>query len=182
MKKQCTAKRPSRSASLLRQRREQRVLIREQIFILALFLEEWYWQNQEMRDNEQYKDPEFLMKRWQRMRHQILGGPGYGHGLLQEVINMRMDHLLTRLRQDIPYIPEKDYYAYTYFVAGFDNRAVSHLVGLESERMASAVKSRLKDEFLRLHSSYKFEYLEVLPHLPAQQLPIWQRNAIFACL
>ena len=57
---------------------------------------------------------------------------------------------------------------------------VSHLVGLDSDKMASAVKSRLKDEFLRMHSTYKFEYLEVLPYLPAQQLPIWQRNAIFA--
>ena len=143
-------------------------------------MEEWYWQNQDMKNNERYKDPEFLLNRWKKIRLQILGGPGHGHGYLQEVINMRMDDILIRLREDIPYIPDKDYYAYTYFIAGFDNRMVSHLVGLDSDKMASAVKSRLKEEFLRLHSTYKFEYLEVLPYLPAQQLPIWQRNAIFA--
>ena len=180
--KKCAAKHPGRNSSLLKLRRKQRILIREQIFMVAVFLEEWYWQNQEMKDNEQYKDPEYLLSRWKRMRYQVLGGPEYGHGLLQEIINMRMNDILTRLREDIPYIPEKDYYAYTYFVAGFNNRTVAHLVGLNSEKTASAIKSRLKDEFLRLHSTYKFEYLEVLPRLSAPQLPIWQRNTIFACL
>lgn len=181
MKKTVT-KCPCRSASLLKQRRKQRILIREQLFLLAIFMEEWYWQNKEMKNNERYKDPEFLLQRWKKIRLQILGGPGYGHGYLQEIINLRMDDLLIRLREDIPYIPDKDYYAYSYFVAGFDNRTVSHLLDLDSDKSASAVKSRLKEEFLRMHSSYKFEYLEVLPYLPAQQLPIWQRNAIFACL
>ena len=143
-------------------------------------MEEWYWQNHAMKENEQYKDPEFLMKRWTKIRHQILGGPGYGHGYLQELINERMDNLLVRLKNDIPYIPEKEYYAYTYFIAGFDNRMVAYLVGLPSDKMASSVKSRLKDEFLRLNSPFKFEYLEILPYLPARQLPNWQRNAIFA--
>lgn len=181
MKKTVT-KCPCRSASLLKQRRKQRILIREQLFLLAIFMEEWYWQNKEMKNNERYKDPEFLLQRWKKIRLQILGGPGYGHGYLQEIINLRMDDLLIRLREDIPYIPDKDYYAYSYFVAGFDNRTVSHLLDLDSDKSASAVKSRLKEEFLRMHSAYKFEYLEVLPYLPAQQLPIWQRNAIFACL
>ena len=180
--KQTITKCPCRSASLLKLRRKQRILIREQIFLLANFIEEWYWQNQEMKDNVRYQDPEFLLRRWKKIRLQILGGPGYGHGYLQEIINMRMDDILIRLREDIPYIPDKDYYAYSYFIAGFDNRMVSHLVGLDSDKMASSVKSRLKEEFLLLHSSYKFEYLEVLPYLPAEQLPIWQRNAIFACL
>lgn len=180
--KRIMAKRPRGSASLLKLRSKQRILIREEIFLLASFMEEWYWQNQEMKDNEQYKDPEFLLKRWKKIRLQILGGPGFGHGYLQEVINLRMDGILERLREDIPFIPETDYFAYTYFLAGFDNRMVAHLVGLSSDKIASSVKSRLKDEFLRLHSSYKFEYLEVLPYLPARQLPIWQRNAIFARL
>ncbi len=180
--KKTVSKCPCRSASLLKQRRKQRILIREQLFLLAIFMEEWYWQNKEMKNNERYKDPEFLLQRWKKIRLQILGGPGYGHGYLQEIINLRMDDLLIRLREDIPYIPDKDYYAYSYFVAGFDNRTVSHLLDLDSDKSASAVKSRLKEEFLRMHSAYKFEYLEVLPYLPAQQLPIWQRNAIFACL
>ena len=174
------AKRPRGSAPLLKLRRQQRILIREEIFLLASFMEEWYWQNLDMKDNEQYKDPEFLLKRWKKIRLQILGGPGYGNGYLQEVINLRMDDILIRLREDIPYIPDTDYFAYTYFLAGFDNRMVAHLVGLPSEKMASTIKCKLKDEFLRLRSAYKFEYLEVLPHLPAHQLPIMQRNAIFA--
>lgn len=174
------AKRPRGSAPLLHLRNKQRILIREEIFLLACFMEEWFWQNQEMKENEQYKDPGFLLKRWKKIRHQILGGPGHGHGYLQDLINKRMDNLLDRLRSDIPYIPETEYYAYTYFIAGFDNRMVAYLTGLPSDKMASSIKSRLKDEFLRLHSPYKFEYLEILPYLPARQLPIWQRNAIFA--
>lgn len=178
--KRIKAKRPLGSASLLKLRNKQRVLIREEIFLLSCFMEEWYWQNHAMKENEQYKDPEFLLKRWTKIRHQILGGPGYGHGYLQELINERMDNLLVRLKNDIPYIPEKEYYAYTYFIAGFDNRMVAYLLGLPSDKMASSVKSRLKDEFLRLNSPFKFEYLEILPYLPARQLPNWQRNAIFA--
>jgi hypothetical protein len=180
--KHILAKRPRGSASLLKLRRQQRILIREEIFLLAIFLEEWYWQNRDMQENEQYKDPEFILKRWEKIRHQILGGPGFGDGYLQDAINGKMDNLLARLRKEIPYIPETEYFAYTYFVAGFDNRQVAHLVRLESDKIASAIRSRLKNEFLLMHSPYKFEYLEVLPHLPRRQLPIWQRNAIFARL
>lgn len=180
--KKCTAIRPRRNASILKLRRKQRILVREQIFMFAFFLEEWFWQTEEMKDNKQYKDPDFLMRRWQKMRYQVLGGPGYGHGLLQEIINLRMNDILTRLREDDPQLSEKDYYAYSYFVAGFNNRTVAHLVGLDSEKTASSLKSQLKDSFLRLNSPYKFEYLEVLPLMTARQLPIWQRNSIFACL
>ena len=176
------AKRPRGSASLLKLRREQRILIREEIFLLACFMEEWYWQNRDMKDNKLYQDPDFLLKRWGKIRHLILGGPGFGDGFLQDVINGRMDNLLIRLKKDIPYIPDKDYFAYSYFLAGFDNRMVAHLVDLKSEAIASTVRSRLKDEFLRMHSEYKFEYLEVLPHLHLRELPFWQRNAIFARL
>ena len=120
--------------------------------------------------------------RWKKIRLQVLGGPGYGHGYLQDSINMRMDDILTRLRNDLPFISDREYYAYSYFLAGFDNRMVAHLTGLPSDKIASSVRSRLKDEFLKMHSAYKFEYLEVLPYLPASQLPKWQRNAIFARL
>ena len=174
------AKRPRGLAPLLNLRRKQRLLIQKEICLLAYFMEEWYWQNKDMKDKEQYKDPEFLLKRWKKIRLQILGGPGEGHGYLQDIINSRMDNLLVRLKNDLPFIPETDYYAYTYFLAGFDNRMVAHLTGLPSEKVASAVKTRLKNHFLLMHSAYKFEYLEVLPHLPPQQLPNWQRNAIFA--
>ncbi len=170
------------SAHFLKLRSKERVLIREEIFLLACFMEEWYWQNREMKDREEYKDPEFILKRWKKVRHRILGGPGHGNGYLQEKINMSMDNILVRLKKDMPYILDTDYYAYSYFLAGFDNRMVAYLLELESEKMASTVKGKLKDDLLTLHSPHKFEYLEVLPHLPARQLPIWQRNAIFARL
>jgi hypothetical protein len=176
------AKRPRSSASLLRLRREQRILIREEIFLLACFMEEWYWQNRDMKENKLFQNPEYLLQRWEKIRHLILGGPGFGDGFLQNVINGKMDNILVRLKKDIPYIPDEDYFAYSYFLAGFDNRMVAHLIKLDSDKIASNYRSRLKDEFLLMHSSYKFEYLEVLPHLPHRELPLWQRNAIFARL
>ena len=178
--KKTMAKRPRGSASLLKLRSKQRILIREEIFLLALFMEEWYMQNQEMKDNENYQDPDFILKRWKKIRHQVLGGPGFGNGYLQNTINKRMDKILVRLREDIPDIGDTDYFAYSYFIAGFDNRMVAHLTGLRSHKMAATVRGQLKNRFLMLHSPYKFEYLEVLPYMPAPKLPIWQRNAIFA--
>lgn len=178
--KKIKAKSEHENGLLLQQRCKERILIREEIFLLACFLEEWYWQNKEMKDRKEYQDPEYILKRWGKIRHKILGGPGYGNGYLQEKINMSMENILVRLKKDIPYLPDSDYFAYSYFVAGFDNRMVAYLLGLESEKIASAVKGKLKDEFLIMHSPHKFEYLEVLPHLPDWQLPIWQRNAIFA--
>ena len=169
--KRTKAKAPREIAPILKLRNQQRKLIHEEIFLLACFMDEWYWQTQEVKVNEQYKDPEFILRRWRLTRNKVLGGPGYGDGYLQRAINARMDDVLVRLRQDFPYLSDSDYFAYSYFVAGFDNRTVAHLTGLPSDKMASAVKSRLKDELLKLHSPHKFEYLEILPYLPAWKLP-----------
>lgn len=164
--KRISAKRPGGSASLLKLRQKQRNQLRKEIGLLSVFMEEWYWQNTDVKENVLYKDPGFIQARWTKIRHQLLGGPGYGDGMLQESINEIMDNILVRLKQDIPYIQETDYFAYTYFIAGFDNRLVAHLLELPSEKMASTIKSRLKDQFLLVHSPYKFEYLEILPYLP----------------
>ena len=80
MKKTVT-KCPCRSASLLKQRRKQRILIREQLFLLAIFMEEWYWQNKEMKNNEEYEqyaeyeghDPYYYIG-GRKYRHHILRG------------------------------------------------------------------------------------------------------------
>jgi hypothetical protein len=144
---------------------------------LSPILTEWFWQKDDMKEAKPYQDPEFLHQRWVKQRFLLLGGPGYGPGALQKKMDKEMNNVLQRLRADIPYLPEKDFFAYTYFVAGFDNSLVAHLIGLPSPKAASAVKSRLKDEFLRLNSPHKFEYLDLLP---AKQLPNSPRNAIFA--
>ena len=129
--------------------------------------------------NWMYQDPEYRQQRWERLQRILLGGPGYGDGMLQEKMNAAMDHLLLRLRADMPWLPEREYYAFTYFTAGFSNRLVAHLAGLSSANAAAVIKCRMKGEFFKLTSPYKFEYLELLkPH----KLSNWQRNAIFARL
>ncbi len=170
--------RSQRSATpLLKLRRTQRSRLQEELFWLSAFLTEWFWQKIEMKNAKQYNDPEYRESRWQKIRIKMLGAPGQGDGLLQKRINDQMEDILKRLKADMPYLPETEYFAYSYFVAGFDNLLVAHLLGLPSAKIASSMKSRLKDEFLIIKSPNKFEYLEVLPQ---HQLPIWQRNAIFA--
>ena len=158
-------------------RRKQRTRMQEELAPLTPFLAEWYWQNAEMKDAKPYQDPEFRLMRWKKGKNHLLGGPEFGYGELQKKMDREMDGVLKRLRADMPFLPNREFYAFTYFAAGFDNDLVAHLAGLSSAKEASMLKSRLKDAFLRLNSPSKFEYLELLP---PRQLPNWQRNAIFA--
>lgn len=175
--KKTKAKGQRGNAALLKLRNRQRDSMLKELTWLIYFMEEWYWQSVEMKDAAQYKDPEYLMARWKKIRNGILGGPGYGDGMLQERLNEKMDNVLKRLKADLPHLKETEYYAFSYFAAGFDNLMVAHLLNLKSSKIASTLRSRIKAEFLLLQSEYKFEYLELVP---LQQLPNWQRNAIFA--
>jgi hypothetical protein len=168
---------PKRGASVLKARREQRTRMQQELACLTPFLTEWFWQNEEMKEAKPYQDPEFLTYRWQKGRYYLLGGPGFGYGELQKKMDREMDGILKRLKADMPFLPESDFFAFSYFAAGFDNALVAHLAGLSSAKDASMLKTRLKDAFLKLNSPSKFEYLELLP---PRQLPNWQRNAIFA--
>lgn len=168
---------PKRSASVLKARREQRTRMQQELACLSPFLTEWFWQHEEMKDAKPYQDPDFLIYRWKKGRFNLLGGPGFGYGELQKKMDREMDGILKRLKADMPYLSERDFFAYSYFAAGFDNALVAHLAGLPSANDAAVLKSRLKDAFLKLNSPSKFEYLELLP---PRQLPNWQRNAIFA--
>lgn len=166
-------------ASLLGLRHEQTVRLQEELVCLSEFLNEWYWQSLDMKDAQMYQDPAYREQRWERLQHILLGGPGYGDGLLQEKMNRVMNQILRRLSADIPTLSEREYFAFTYFAAGFSNRLVTHLAGLSSTNATAVLKCRMKDEFIKLSSPYKFEYLELLkPH----KLSNWQRNAIFARL
>lgn len=161
----------------LKKRLDQRAQIEQELACLAPFLSEWFWQNDEMKEAKPYQDREFLRHRWEKGRYRLLGGPEFGYGELQKKMDQEMDGILQRLRADMPYLTDREFYAYTYFVAGFDNALVAHLAGISSAKAASALKSWLKGEFLKLNSPYKFEYLALLP---PKQLPNWPRNAIFA--
>ena len=162
---------------MLKARREQRTRMQQELACLSPFLTEWFWQHEEMKDAKPYQDPDFLIYRWKKGRFNLLGGPGFGYGELQKKMDREMDGILKRLKADMPYLSERDFFAYSYFAAGFDNALVAHLAGLPSANDAAVLKSRLKDAFLKLNSPSKFEYLELLP---PRQLPNWQRNAIFA--
>ena len=168
---------PKRGASVLKARREQRTRLEQELACLSPFFTEWFWHHEEMKDAKPYQDPDFLIYRWKKGRFNLLGGPGFGYGELQKKMDREMDGILKRLKADMPYLSERDFFAYSYFAAGFDNALVAHLAGLPSANDAAVLKSRLKDAFLKLNSPSKFEYLELLP---PRQLPNWQRNAIFA--
>lgn len=170
---------PRQNAALLRQRSEQTIRLQEELICASELLHEWFWQTKDMKDAQMYQDPDYRRQRWERLRHILLGGPGYGDGLLQEKLNKEMDHILFRLKTDMPWLPEREYFAFTYFAAGFSNRLVAHLAGISNANAAAVTKCRMKDEFIKLSSPFKFEYLELLkPH----KLSNWQRNAIFARL
>jgi len=168
---------PQGSASVIKERRNQRTQMQQELACLTPFLSEWYWQNVEMKDAIPYQDPDYLKLRWQKGKNRLLGGPGYGYGELQKKMDREMNGILKRLKADLPFLPERNFYAFTYYAAGFDNTLVAHLAGLSSATEAAMLKFRLKDTFLKLNSPNKFEYLELLP---PRQLPNWQRNAIFA--
>ena len=177
--KEMKMRRAHTSATLLRMRREQKNRLQEEMICLSEFLHEWFWQNREMKDAQLYQDPAYREQRWERLRHILLGGPGYGDGMLQKKMDKEMEHILTRLRADMPWLSEREYFAYTYFAAGFSNRLVAHLAGISTANATAVMKSRMKDELMRLSSPYKFEYLELLN---LHKLSNWQRNAIFARL
>lgn len=168
---------PKRSASLIKERRAQRTRMQEELACLAPFLTEWFWQNEDMKDAKPYQDPDFLMLRWKKGRNKLLGAPGYGYGELQKKMDREMNGILESLKKDMPFLPDREFYAFSYYAAGFDNALVAHLAGLSSATEAAMLKNRLKDAFLKLNSERKFEYLELLP---LRKLPNWQRNAIFA--
>lgn len=148
--------------------------MQKELSYLAPFLSEWYWQNEDMKNARPYQNSEFIKQRWKKGRNRLLGSPEFGYGELQKRMDKEMDGILQSLKKDMPFLHERDFYAYTYFAAGFDNTLVAHLAGLSSAREASMLKSRFKDAFLRLNSPRKFEYLELLPF---RQLQKWQRNS-----
>ena len=153
---------PRGYATLLKNRREQKTRLCENFTFLLPFLTEWFWQRDAMKDAIPYQDAKYRDDRLKRVKYSVLGGPGYGYGELQTMMDLRMNNLLQRLKADIPYMPETDFYAYTYFAAGFNNQMVAYLIGLKSASAAGSIRSRLKDEFIKLNSPNKFEYLELL--------------------
>ena len=162
--------RPKDNLTLLRMRKLQRIRLHEELSALARLLGEWYWQNEEMKEALPYQNPEYRRQRMEREVSRILGNPEHGYGTLQQRLNQDMDNILERLQADLPHLSQQEIFAFSYFVAGFDNALVAHLSALPSATAASALKNKLKDEFLKLRSPNKFEYLELLP---AQKLPNW---------
>ena len=165
---------PKRSSSVLKARQEQRTKMQEDLSYLTPFLEEWFWQNEEMKNARPYQNSEFRKQRWKKGRNDLLGSPDSGYGELQKRMDKEMDGILLSLKKDMPSLAERDFFAYTYFAAGFDNTLVAHLVGLSSAQDAAALKNHFKDTFLKMNSERKFEYLELLPY---RQQPNVQRNS-----
>ena len=94
--KRIQVKHPRGLAFLFKSRRIQRTRIQEELVWLSIFLEEWFWQNHDMKEASQYQEPEYILKRWEKLLQQVLGGPGYGDGILQDILNQRMGNLLVR--------------------------------------------------------------------------------------
>ena len=71
--KKTKAKGQRGNAALLKLRNRQRDSMLKELTWLIYFMEEWYWQSVEMKNAAQYKDPEYLMARWKKIRNGILG-------------------------------------------------------------------------------------------------------------
>ena len=156
---------------MLKARHDQRTRMQEELSYLAPFLAEWFWQNEEMKNAKPYQNLDFKKQRWKRGRDRLLGSPEFGYGELQKRMDREMDGILQSLKKDMPTLQDREFYALTYFAAGFDNALVAHLSGLSSTKEATMLKSRFKDAFLKMNSPRKFEYLELLPY---RQLHNWQ--------
>lgn len=141
----------------------RRIRLNEEFVLTGISISEWYWQNKEMADAKLYQDRSYLNQRWEREWRSQVGGPSFGYGALQKQMNATMDNILERLKADMPDISPDEFYAYSYFAAGFSTFLVAHLLGLKSAHDASAMKTRLKNELIILRSPYKHEYLELLP-------------------
>lgn len=155
---------PKRSSSVLKARQERKNRMLENLSFLTPFLEEWFWQNEDMKNARPYQNSDFRKQRWKRGMNRLLGSPESGYGELQKKMDMEMDGILLSLKKDIPSLTERDFFAYTYFAAGFDNTLVAHLTGLPSAHEAAQLKKHFKDTFLKMNSERKFEYLDLLPY------------------
>ncbi|MBO4634461.1 MAG: hypothetical protein J5669_03725 [Bacteroidales bacterium] len=135
---------------------EVRKDLHAQFTMLEVFLTGWY----ACRDKH-YSRPEELDAQYLELVGALMGGP-QGPGLLQLMIEQSMDHLLSRLRADLPYLKPREVLIFSYSVAGFSNALAGNLLGISTVH-AAVLKTRLKHAIQACHSPRKALFLSMLP-------------------
>lgn len=143
-------------------RETQRAQMHHQLVSSALFLTEWYWQD-DMRYTFQYQDHDYQLLRYRRIRNQLLGSTETGFGLLQQNMNQQMDGIFDRMHLHFPHWDMTKQLLFSYYSAGFTNFLVQHLLDMSTANSASVVKNRMRDEIERLNRDDREEYLTLLP-------------------
>lgn len=143
-------------------RETQRVQMHHQLVNSALYLTEWYWQD-DMRFSSQYQDRDYQLLRYRRIRNQLLGSTETGFGLLQQNMNLQMDGIFDRMHLHFPHWDMNKQLLFSYYSAGFTNFLVQHLLDLSTANAASVLKCRMLDEIDRLNRDERDEYLALLP-------------------
>ena len=128
----------------------------EEMFFLSCFLSDWIGQ-----ENLHHLDERQRRERSRDLCQRLLGGPDR-EGLLQLKMDGTMNHILCRLKSELPRITHEQVLVFSYTAAGFPNRLSAFLAGLPSENAVSVIRNRLRRQILLSHAPGKADYLEVL--------------------
>lgn len=82
--------------------------------------------------------------------------------VFEQLINETQDNILVRFREDYPHMKELNIRLFAYYVAGFDTKTISILLGNHSADSLYMRKKRLKDFIQASDSPHKAEYLAFL--------------------
>lgn len=123
---------------------------------LASFASEWY-RAEELRLSDRER-----VKICSGHLALILGAPGR-RGILQEMMNRRMDSILDRLKAEYPRMRAMELYVFSLSATGFSIPLIRYLTGLRDEHAVSVVKNRLRRRLFISTSKSKWEYLSLVP-------------------
>ena len=80
---------------------------------------------------------------------------------LEDFVNKYKNNVVLRFRQEYPDMRDVDYKLFIYLSAGLSVRAISVLLGIESEAMSSR-KKRLKRKISESESQFREEFIKAI--------------------
>ena len=91
-----------------------------------------------------------------------IDGDSKGFQRLRDYIEEHLDHPITSLQNDIPFLDEKDIRLFCYLVIGYDAPLIAALMGAGKERTVHDWKYRLVTRIRRLPASRAKRYLDLI--------------------
>ena len=91
-----------------------------------------------------------------------IDGDSKGFQRLRDYIEEHLDHPITSLQNDVPFLDEKDIRLFCYLVIGYDAPLIAALMGAGKERTVHDWKYRLVTRIRRLPASRSKRYLDLI--------------------